>query len=127
MSSKSKLKVEKLGVLAVSIFYVIAGGLEVALLAVSNFRLVFVGFLAVLSLVTAYGVIRMRKWSVFLALVLFFPAVAFGTSTLYASINVWRSFYPSADVLLFHLVLIAYLFMMLISLVYVLAVREGFK
>ena len=126
MPLKSKLKVERLGVLAASIFYVIVGGAEAIVLALSNFRLVHVGPLAVLSLITAYGLLRMKRWSVFLVTILFFPAIAFGASTFYASV-MRQTFYPSVDVLLFHLALIAYLILTLIALIYVVAVRKDFK
>ncbi len=126
MQLKSKLKVERLGVLATSIFYVIVGGAEAIVLALSNFSLVHVGPLAVLSLITAYGLLRMKKWSVFLVTILFFPAIAFGAPVLYVSV-MWKTFYPSVDVLLFHLALIAYLILTLIALIYVVAVRKDFK
>ncbi len=126
MQLKSKLKVERLGVLATSIFYVIVGGAEAIVLALSNFSLVHVGPLAVLSLITAYGLFRMKKWSVFLVTILFFPAITFGAFTFYASV-IGQTFYPSVDVLLFHLALIVYLILTLIALIYVVAVRKDFK
>jgi len=126
MPLKSKLKVERLGVLMTSIFYMIVGGAEAIILALSNFRLVHVGPLAALSLITAYGLLRMKKWSVFLVTILFFPAITFGASVLYASV-IRETFYPSVDVLLFHLALIVYLILTLIALIYVVAVRKDFK
>ncbi|NIR87944.1 hypothetical protein GWO13_10495 [Candidatus Bathyarchaeota archaeon] len=126
MSLKSKLKFEKPGVLAVSMFYVVVGGAEALILVFSNFRLVHVGPLAVLSLITAYGLIRMKKWSVLLAVILFFPAMTFGATTLYASVTL-QTFYPSLEILLFHLALIVYLILTFIAFIYVVAVRENFK
>ena len=126
MPLKSKLKVENLGVLATSIFYVIVGVAEAIILALSNFSLIHVAPLAVLSLITAYGLFRMKKWAVFLVTILFFLAIAFGVPVLYVSV-MWETFYPSVDVLLFHLALIAYLILTLISLIYVVAVRNDFK
>jgi len=126
MPLKSKLKVERLGVLATSIFYVIVGVAEAIILALSNFSLIHVAPLAVLSLITAYGLFRMKKWAVFLVTILFFLAIAFGVPVLYVSV-MWETFYPSVDVLLFHLALIAYLILTLISLIYVVAVRNDFK
>lgn len=126
MQLKSKLKVERLGVLATSIFYVIVGGAEAIILALSNFRLVHVAPLAALSLITAYGLLRMKKWSIFLVTILFFPAITFGTFTFYASV-MRQTFNPSVDVLLFHLALIIYLILTLIALIYVVAVRKDFK
>lgn len=126
MPLKSKLKVEKPGVLAVSIFYVVVGGAEGLILAFSDFTLVHVGPLAVLSLITAYGLIRMKKWSVILAVILFFPALTFGAINLYASI-IWQTFYPSLETLLFHLALIVYLILAFIAVIYVVAIRKNFE
>ena len=126
MPLKPKLKVEKLGVLATSIFYVIVGIAEAIILALSNFNPVHVGPLAALSLITAYSLFKMKKWTVFLVSALFFLAIAFSVPVLYFSI-IWQTFYPSVDVLLFHLALIAYLILTLISLIYVVAVRNDFK
>jgi len=126
MPLKSRLKVEKPGVLAVSIFYVVVGGAEAAILASSNFTLVHVGPLAVLSLITAYGLIRMKKWSIPLAVILFFPAITFGITNLYASV-MWQTFYPSLETLLFHLSLIVYLILAFIAVIYVVATRKNFE
>lgn len=126
MSLKSKLKVERLGVLVFSVFYAVAGGAEAFLLVFSNFTLPHVAFLAVLSLTTAYGLWRTRRWSVWLATILFFPATSFGASTLYASI-MKKTFYPSLDVLLFHLTLIVHLIMTAVASIYVVAKRRNFR
>jgi len=126
MPLKSKLKVEKPGMLATSIFYVIVGVAETIILVLSNFSLVHVGSLAVLSLITAYGLFRMKKWAVFLVTGLFFLGIAFSVPVLYVSV-MWKTFYPSVDVLLFHLALIAYLILTLIVLIYVISVRNYFK
>jgi len=123
---KSKLKVEKLGVVAFSLFHAVAGGAQAFILVLSNFTLVHVGFLAVLSLVTAYGLVRMRRWSVFLTAILFFLGITFGATTLYSSI-MRQTFYPSLGVLLFHLTIIAYLIMTTAAFIYVRAKRESFR
>lgn len=125
MSLKSKLKVEKLGVLAFSVFYAVVGGAQAFILVLSNFTLIHVGFLAVFSLVTAYGLVRMRRWSVFLTTILFFLGTPFGATTLYSSI-MQQTFYPSLGVLLFHLTIIAYLIITTVAFIYVRANRENF-
>ena len=126
MSLKSKLKVEKLGVVAFSVFYAVAGGVQAFILVLSSFALVHVGFLAVLSLVTAYGLVRMRRWSVLLAAILFFLGTTFGATTLYSSI-MQQTFYPNLGMLLFHLTIIAYLIMTAVAFIYVMANRESFQ
>jgi uncharacterized membrane protein (DUF2068 family) len=84
MPLKSKLKVEKLGMLATSIFYVIVGVAEAIILALSNFSLVHVEFLAILSLITAYGLFRMKKWAVFLVIGLSFMSQLCGKRSIQA-------------------------------------------
>ena len=126
MSLKSKLKVEKLGVVAFSVFYAVAGGAQAFILVLSNFTLVHVGFLAVLSLVTAYGLVRMRRWSVSLVAILFFLGTTFGATTLYSSV-MQQTFYPSLGALLFHLTIIAYLILTTVAFMYVRANRESFQ
>ena len=123
---KSKLKVEKLGVVAFSLFYAVAGAAQAFILVLSNFTLVHVGFLAVLSLVTAYGLVRMRRWSVFLTAILFFLGTTFGAATLYSSI-MRQTFYPSLGALLFHLTIIAYVIMTTVAFIYVRTKRESFR
>jgi len=118
--------VEKLGVVAFSLFYAVAGAAQAFILVLSNFTLVHVGFLAVLSWVTAYGLVRMRRWSVFLTAILFFLGMTFGAATLYSSI-VRQTFYPSLGVLLFHLTIIAYVIMTTVAFIYVSAKRESFR
>lgn len=109
-----------------SVFYVVAGGAQAFILVLSNFTLVHVGFLAVLSLITAYGLIRMRRWSVLLAAILFFLGTTFSATTLYSSI-MRQTFYPSLGVLLFHLTIMAYLLMTTVAFIYVRANRENFQ
>lgn len=116
---------EKLGVLAFSVFYAVAGGAQAFILVLSNFTLIHVGFLAVFSLVTAYGLVRMRRWSVILTTILFFLGTPFGATTLYSSI-MQQNFYPSLGVLLFHLTIIAYLIITTVAFIYVRANRENF-
>jgi len=123
---KSKLKVERLWVLLFSVFYAVAGGAEALLLVFSNFTLPHVAFLAVLSLTTAYGLFRTRRWSVWLATILFIPATTFGATTLYVSVT-QQTFYPSLEAFLFHLLLMIYLIMTVAAFVYVVAKRRDFQ
>jgi len=126
MPLKSKLKVENLGMLAVSVFYVIVGVAEILILAFSDFKLVHVAPLAVLGLIAAYGLIAGKKWAIMLAIILFFPATTFGATALYASI-IRHTFSASLEILLLHLGLIVYLILSFIALMFVVAVRKKFE
>ncbi|NIP66976.1 hypothetical protein GWN63_02940 [Candidatus Bathyarchaeota archaeon] len=126
MSWKPKLKVENFMVLAFSIFYTIAGVAHAFILVISNFEFYPVAVLAILSLVTAYGLLKMRRWTVLLATVLFFLGAAFSIPVLYSSISI-HSFSASLEVLLLNLALILYLVLSLFGFVYVAAKREEFE
>jgi len=124
MTLKLKLKVENPVVFIFSIFYIVAGVIEVFYLAVENFIAPpHIGVLGLLSLITAYGLLKMRKWSVLLVTALFFLGVTFGATTLYNSV-ILQTFEGAP---LFHTSLIAYMIMLLIAFVYVVAKREKFQ
>ena len=124
MTLKSKLKVENPAMLLFSIFYAVAGAAEIYILAVTNFTgPPHLGVLGLLSLIAAYGLLRMRKWSVLLVTALFFLGVTFGAITLYDSI-VLQTF---EGALLFHVALIAYLIITVVAFIYVAAKRKDFE
>jgi hypothetical protein len=123
MTLKSRLKVENPAVLLLSAFYVIVGIVFLFIFAIYDLRLVHLGIIGVLSLITAYGVFRMEKWAVWLVAALFLLGITFGTITLYDSI-VLQSF---GGALLFHVALIAYLILTVVALIYAAAKRKNFK
>ncbi len=127
MSLKSKLKVENSVVLAFSIFYVIAGGAYAYILVAANpITPPHIGVLAFLSFITAYGLIKMRKWAVLLTTALFFLGAAVSIPVLYSSINS-QTFSSSLGALLFNSALIVYVVLSLFAFVYVAAKRENFE
>ena len=126
MALKSKLKVESLGVAVFSIFYAIVGVVIISILALCNFTLPHMVVLALLSLITAYGLFRMKKWAVLLTVVLFFLGVVFSVPLLYRSIMM-EPFFSGLETSLLNLTLIAYIFMLFVALLYVVAKRENFQ
>lgn len=123
---KLKLKTEHPGMLLVSLFYVVVGATLAANLAVSGFKPPHVGVLAVLNLILAYGLFKMKKWSVKLLAALFLPQVTFGAFILYYSVMVWTSS-SIWETTAFNLSLIVYVVLCFVSLVYVSAKRKDFK
>ena len=122
---KLKLKTEHPGVLLVSIFYAVVGVVLVFILVLASFRLFHAGVLAVLNLMLAYGLFKMRKWSVKLLAALFLPQVVFGVITLY-SVTLW-TFSSISETTAFSLSLIVYVVLCFVSLVYVAAKRKDFE
>jgi nicotinamide riboside transporter PnuC len=82
MSIASKLRIESKGMLAASIFYGIVGVAFLVLLPTANFppHLAIIG---ILSLATAYGVVRKRIWTIWLIVILFFVATTFSAFVIY--------------------------------------------
>ncbi|MEM3641208.1 MAG: hypothetical protein QXH37_04745 [Candidatus Bathyarchaeia archaeon] len=83
MTFKSKLKIESVGMFAASVFYALVGITFFAVLAISDFRLIHVGLIGILSLVTAYGLFKKRAWALWVVVALFFIATTFAVSMLY--------------------------------------------
>ena len=126
MSLKSKIKVESLGTTVFSIFYAIAGVAITSILVLSNFTVPHAAVLAFLSLITAYGLFKTKKWSVLLTIILFFLGTAFSAPILYRSIVINPSS-SGLEAALLNLALIIYLIMLFASFLYVAAKREEFQ
>ena len=111
-------------VLLFSGFYVIAGIVQIGYWAIENsFAPPHIGVLGVVSLIVAYGLFRMKKWSVPLVIGLFFVGLTFAATTLYASLLV-QTF---GAALLFHIALIAYMIILLMTVLYIVAKKEDFN
>ena len=124
MTLKSIFGVEKLGVAVVSIFYVIAGIAQLVVLVMS--AIPPLGVLAISCLIAAYGLIKMRRWAVWLSLILLFPEITFATTTLYASIMQQQTFFPNLEWFLFNLLLVIYVIATISASIYILAKRQDF-
>ena len=121
---KSKFKVENQVVFLFLVFYIIAGAVEVFYVVAENFAPPpHIGVLGLLSLITAYGLFKMKKWSILLVTALFLLGITFSAITLYNSV-ILQTF---EGALLFHTALIAYMIMLLIAFMYVVAKREKFE
>ncbi|GEM_PF-733206 len=125
MTLKSKLKIENPGMFVFSVFYAVAGAVLIYVLALSRFNLYHVGVLGFLSLITAYGLITMKRWSVLLVVVLFCLGITFGVITLYSSF-VLPTFYATPEAWLLQALLILYLIFTVVASIYVVAKRESF-
>jgi hypothetical protein len=82
MSIRSKLKIESVGMLLASAFYLVVGALCFFVLA-TDLRLLHVGIIGIFSLITSYGVLRKRFWAIWIAVMLLFIATAFSATMLY--------------------------------------------
>jgi uncharacterized membrane protein HdeD (DUF308 family) len=115
MGLKAKLKTENVGVLLTAIFYGVAGIVCFAVLAITaDYRLIHVALIGIISLATAYGLFRRRRWALWSVFVLLFTNTTFTLSMLYYTMG--------SDVLL-NSAMIIYLILTWIATVY-LAVRR---
>jgi len=125
MTLKSLLGVEKLGVAVVSIFYVIAGVVQLVIVAIS--AVPPIGVLAISCLIAAYGLLRMKKWAVWLVVILLFPEITLAAMPLYASMMQQQTLFPSLEWTLFHIMLVIYAIATLVASVYILVKRQDFQ
>ena len=126
MALKERLKIESMPIFVFLIFYVIAAIGNLYVLAANGLGMIHTALIAILSLITAYGLYRMEKWSLWLVVALFFVGNTFGFVTLYFSI-LGNGFAGSVDTLLLNLALIGYLLMTWLATVYIGARRDNLK
>ena len=124
MTSKTISKTENPTTLLFSIFYIAVGIAEVGYFAIENFAApLHIPVLGILSLITAYSLLKIKRWSVPLVIGLFVTGITFGATTLSNSIAL-QTF---GGAILFHIALIAYMVILLIVSIYTVARRENFN
>ncbi len=117
MSLKSKLKIESIGMFTAFVFYAIVGIIFFAVLPMADFP-PHIGIIGILSLITAYGLIKKRVWAIWLVVVLFFVATTFSAVT---------SYYAFGSDLLLGISAIAYLILTWIFTAYIAAKRKNLE
>ncbi len=126
VSLASRFKIKRRDGLLLAVFYAIVGAFQIVALALLDVRMVWIGALAVLNLIAAYGLLRARRWSVWLVITLFFPQLVFGTMSLYASILLY-ALVPELSLLLLNIALAVFIVLSFTSFVYVAAKRKTFQ
>lgn len=87
MGFKLRSKIENIGLLLTSIFYAAVGIICFVMLATIDYEMVHIGLIGIISLITAYGLIKRRRWALWSAFVLFFTNTTFAASMLYYTIG----------------------------------------
>jgi len=119
-----KSKIENPTMFLFSIFYIAVGIAEVGYFAIENFAApAHIPVLGILSLITAYSILKMKKWALPIVVGLFVTGITFGATTLSDSITL-QTF---GGAMLFHITLIAYMLILLIVSAYIVAKRENFN
>ena len=121
----SRFKVKRRDGLLLAIFHAVVGILQLATLALLDIRMMWIGVLAILSIIAAYGLFTVRRWSVWLVVGLFFPQVVFGVWTLYGAISLYSLSLEMVPLLL-EISLIVFVLLSVASFLYVTAKRNTF-
>ncbi len=117
MSIKSKFIMENLGMYSAFAFYVIVGIVFLVMLPIADFP-PHIGIIGILSLATAYGLLRKRVWTIWFVVILFFTATTYSTYTIYL-------FYSSlGQNLIRDISTIAYLILTWVFTIYITAKRK---
>ncbi len=126
MTLMSKLGVEDKGMFAFTLYYLATAAANFIILGFYGLGLFHVGLVAVLSLVAALGLYRLRRWSLWFVVGLFFIATTYGAFMLSASL---KSYTSSMDVstVLGALAWVIYLVLTWIATVYVAAKRKNLR
>jgi hypothetical protein len=123
----SKFKVKRRDGFLLAVFYAVVGVLQMLVFALSSYSVMppHAGALAVLSLIAAYGLLRARKWAVWLVIILYFPQLVFGAISLNAGVVLYKII-PEFTVLLIDIALGVFIVLTFISFVYIAARRKTF-
>ena len=107
-----------------SVFYIAVGIAEVGYFVIENVSAPpHILILGMLSLITAYCILKMKKWALPLVVGLFFVGLTFGATTLSNSLTL-QTF---GGAMLFNSALILYMIILLIASAYIIAKRKNFN
>jgi hypothetical protein len=122
----SRFKIKRRDAFLLAVFHAAVGILQLAALALWDVRMVWIGALAILSLLAAYGLFTVKKWAVWLVISLFFPQIVFGAWTLYGLVLLYSFSFDTASLLL-EVSISLFIVLSLASFVYVAAKRKSFE
>lgn len=124
MTSETNFKIRNITELLFPIFYIVVGIALVGYFVIENLVAPpHILVLGILSLITAYSLFKKEKWALPLVIGLFFTGITFGIITLANSVSL-QTFSGS---MLFHITLIVYMVLLLITSIYILIKREKFS
>jgi hypothetical protein len=126
MDLASILKMEHRGLFFFAMFYLVAGVLNLLVLAVFGFGLFHVAMIAVLSFVVAFGLYRLQRWTLWPVLALLFMATAYGALMLNAFVTNYQAS-PDTGLAFPIFVYTAYLLLTWIGTVYVSVKRKTLR
>ena len=126
MSLRSKLGIEYMGMFLFALFYFMAGVVNFIIMGIYGLDLSHVALVAVLSLITSFGLYRLQKWSLWFVVGLFFIATTYCAFTFNAFLGSYTA-NPNFGGLFAILAWIIYLILIWIATIYVAAKRKNLK
>lgn len=102
--------------------YILISIFNLGFAASSSFRLVYLVVLAVLGLLVAYGLFRLKRSGLWLAVAVSILSITVGITTLYASVMI-----SSGDLALLNVTLLGYIALNIIALFYLCVKRKIFS
>jgi hypothetical protein len=122
MTSEQNTKIGK-SMMALSIFYIAVGIVELGYFAMEAFTApAHIPILGIVSLITAFLILKMMKWVIPFVIGLFLTGLTFAATSLSNSLAL-QAF---GDAILFNMSLIVYMILLLIVTIYILAKKESF-
>ncbi len=126
MGLRSKLNTEYKGMFFFAVFYLIAGVVNFIILGVYDLGLFHIALVAVLSVMSAYGLYRLQGWTLWPVVGLFFIATTYAAIMLNVSIENYTANQDISN-LFTTVVWIMYLLLTWIATIYVAAKRKNLK
>ena len=126
MSLISRLGVEQKGMFMFTMYHLVAAVANFAVLGLFGLGLFHVGIVAVLSLVAAWGLYGLRRWSLWIVVGLFFIVTTYSAVMLNASLRSYSSNTDAGGALSI-VTWIAYLVLTWIATIYVAARRKNLR
>lgn len=126
MGLLSKLEIEYRGMFFFTIFYLIAGIANFVIAGMGGLRLFHVALVAILSLIAAFGLYKLQRWSLWFVVALFFISTTYGAFMLNAF---WTNYAINSNIndLLAVIAWALYLLFTWVATIYVAAKRKNLK
>ncbi|UCH31736.1 MAG: hypothetical protein JSV05_09665 [Candidatus Bathyarchaeota archaeon] len=126
MKLPSMFEIRHKGLFFFTLFYLVAGILNLAVLGIYGLDLLHVALIAVLSLITSFGLYGLQRWSLWLVIGLFFITTTYGAFMLNAILTDYTS-PPGISTSIAILAIIFYLIFTWIATIYIASNRKDLR
>jgi hypothetical protein len=124
--NQEKKITKNIKIIAVALFFIIIGLVNFLIMYYANFLLIYLGILGALSLTAAVGLLTLKRWGFYLALIIAILQFVVGSLTLYSSLSTTGSLNPSLTTLTLNLGLVGWVAAPVIAAVYLTIKRSEF-